>query len=267
MFKWIRHLLKCDKGVVLKQELSEISTPILRQKFISQAEEASRKLRIFAQVEHQTVSFVSLGQNCSSSWYLKQLGLKQASYPFDWIFSSPEIIMDCIGDNFTKFLDKNLIVENQGGLSAGHKTYHTNMFNHRNPLRNQEDFDYYQRCCNRFLTDIKSTAPKIYLMTLINEPEKRQMWAKGFTEAFKMPRKQKLSEFQDFIRYFKTCDPHAKFIIVDHYTEQEQSVAAEIVSDDIFLLRFCAGGTSDGVLYQDALDDFCFKLILSGLCS
>ena len=30
--------------------------------------------------------FVSLGQNCSSAWYLKQLGLKLESYPFDWIF-------------------------------------------------------------------------------------------------------------------------------------------------------------------------------------
>ena len=33
-------------------------------------------------------------------------GVKKESYPFDWIFSTPDIIIDCINTNFAHFLNK-----------------------------------------------------------------------------------------------------------------------------------------------------------------
>lgn len=49
--------------------------------------------------------FVSLGYRCSSAGILKSLGLKQASYPFDWLVSRPPIIEHCIATGFAEFLN------------------------------------------------------------------------------------------------------------------------------------------------------------------
>lgn len=52
---------------------------------------------------------VSIGENCNSAWYLKETGNKNASYPYDWIFSSGEIVTHTIKDDFKSFLNKELI--------------------------------------------------------------------------------------------------------------------------------------------------------------
>ena len=49
----------------------------------------------------------SLGSLCHSAQILKNNNLKRCSYPFDWIFSSPNMVIDCISDDFKKFLDKS----------------------------------------------------------------------------------------------------------------------------------------------------------------
>ena len=64
--------------------------------FIREAEIVKKQLGGFLPVKNDQNNFVSIGENCSSAWYLKQVGLKRASYPFDWAFSSPDIILDCI---------------------------------------------------------------------------------------------------------------------------------------------------------------------------
>ena len=55
----------------------------------------------------------SLALLCQSSKLLETNNLKKCSYPFDWIFSTFEMIIDCIEDDFNKFLDKS----NNLGLS------------------------------------------------------------------------------------------------------------------------------------------------------
>ncbi len=48
----------------------------------------------------------SLGTLCHTATLLKRNNLKISSYPFDWIFSNINIIIDCIEDDFNSFLDK-----------------------------------------------------------------------------------------------------------------------------------------------------------------
>jgi hypothetical protein len=48
--------------------------------------------------------FISLGYRCSSAGILKSLGLKQESYPFDWLVSRLPIIEHCIQTDFREFL-------------------------------------------------------------------------------------------------------------------------------------------------------------------
>lgn len=210
-------------------------------------------------------TFVSLGENCSSAWYLKQIGLKEASYPFDWIFSSPEIVLDCINDNFKKYLNRKFIIPKRNNTSAGHSYYHENLFNHRNPLSSEDDYRYLQRCCNRFIEILESQNSCCYLITLINEPSKRPGWANGFTKTFSMPKNQNLETVSKLIKGITDRNKESKFIIIDHYTNSELSTTSRKVSDDVFFIEFHANAKSTGVFYVDPLDDFCFKQALVGL--
>ncbi len=48
---------------------------------------------------------ISLGFFCSVAKELEQLGLRDASYPFDWVISDFKGIIDCLCDNFEHFFD------------------------------------------------------------------------------------------------------------------------------------------------------------------
>jgi hypothetical protein len=50
------------------------------------------------------IEVISFGYRCTSAGILKQLGIKNCSYPFDWIISRLNIIKHCINDNFKEFL-------------------------------------------------------------------------------------------------------------------------------------------------------------------
>lgn len=53
------------------------------------------------------MEFISIGPYCSTAEILIEHGLRLNAYPFDYIFSSLELIMHCINDKFNIFLDKN----------------------------------------------------------------------------------------------------------------------------------------------------------------
>jgi hypothetical protein len=53
------------------------------------------------------MEFISIGPYCSSADILNNNGLRNSAYPFDYIFSSLEMVKHCINDRFNIFLDKN----------------------------------------------------------------------------------------------------------------------------------------------------------------
>jgi hypothetical protein len=83
---------------------------------------------------------------------VKHLGLKNESYPFDWILSNLEIINYSILNNFSEFLDKNNYYKSNNKISLIEKNikYLDTMFNHRDPVDNENDYQYIVRCVNRF---------------------------------------------------------------------------------------------------------------------
>ncbi|MEM9367670.1 MAG: DUF1796 family putative cysteine peptidase [Planctomycetota bacterium] len=214
----------------------------------------------------QVHNCVSLGQNCSTAWYLKQTGNKQASFPFDWVFSSSAIILDCIETRFSRYLDVSLISASQDGESAGHSVYHNRLYAHRNPLASDAVYGYYTRCCDRFLRLLDDQVPTVFVMTLINEPEKRTAWSSGFGAAFPMPTGQDAATTQPLRDRLLEINPNAAFLILDHATEQPRCMQAETLDDRTCLVQFHAEGESNGVHYTDAMDDFCCKLIYAGMC-
>lgn len=211
--------------------------------------------------------FVSLGQNCSTAWYLKQAGLKRASYPFDWLFTSPQIVADCLDHGFARFLDPALVRPKAGDANAaGHALYHASLFNHRNPLRSEEDQAYYRRACERFDVLLASRRAVVFVVTLVNEPDKRRGWAAGFGGAFPMPLRQDLDTLQPLFDAVRRRHADARFVVVDPYTNQpRRGVSCRGAGPDTLLLRFDAGGDSTGVYFTDALDDQACRAVFAGL--
>lgn len=57
--------------------------------------------------EPGAVNHVSLGSHCHAAQILKETGLRTWSGPFDWIFSSPGMVRDCLADDFAALLDRS----------------------------------------------------------------------------------------------------------------------------------------------------------------
>jgi hypothetical protein len=48
----------------------------------------------------KTINYIcSLGTLCHSASLIKQMNMKKCSSPFDWIFSNPNMIIDCIDND------------------------------------------------------------------------------------------------------------------------------------------------------------------------
>lgn len=212
-----------------------------------------------------TYTAISLGQSCSTAWYLKQVGAKTESYPFDWIFSSAEIATACLRDEFSIFLDKRYILEKQDWRSAGHSVYHANMFHHRNPLLSEENYDYYVRCVDRFRRILSSGASIVFVCTIIKESEKNLAWSSGFCHEYLLPTAQSHQIYESFMECVRKINQHIKYIFIEQYTEGSLSLASEMISDDVLSIAFTSHGKSDGVKYLNDFDDFIAKLLFSGL--
>ena len=52
------------------------------------------------------MEFISIGPHCNSADIIRDNGLRKLSYPFDYVFSSLEMVKHCIDDRFNVFLDR-----------------------------------------------------------------------------------------------------------------------------------------------------------------
>lgn len=97
---------------------------------------------------------ISLGSNCQTAHALKTLGLRTWSAPFDWVFTLPEMVADCLADDFTALTDRSQLesipeAERQGpGITRGrHRLYRARyglecVFNHHDPAESEADYAF-----------------------------------------------------------------------------------------------------------------------------
>jgi len=114
----------------------------------------------------------SIGNYCFSSALLNVLGIRDRALPFDWLFTTPKFTVEILDNDFSYFLNKDYIVDiadvsPQNGNQAGHSLYHKNFFNHKDP-RNEEDYEYYVRCIDRFRDFIKLGDKKLFICSYKN---------------------------------------------------------------------------------------------------
>lgn len=121
----------------------------------------------------------SLGSWCLPAVYLSEHGLQRCSYPFDYILSAPEMIADCIRDDFALFLDKTRHEQcgEAPNINSNHKIYgkfsHSllldktcclnNTFRHHD-ITSDKDYNSFIRKVNRFRMLLKKEEPKLFLL-------------------------------------------------------------------------------------------------------
>jgi len=112
----------------------------------------------------------SLGTLCHTANFIKKHNLKKCSYPFDWIFSNINIVIDCLKDDFKEFLDKDNYIDHCSNNPelCGHKIYDSAMFNHTSP-RTEEGYEYYVRCVNRFRNLLSKKEEKLFIVMSVND--------------------------------------------------------------------------------------------------
>lgn len=232
-----------------------------REAYLKRASDIQNEIREW--VETEDCEKVGLGQNCNASWYLKATENKRVSYPFDWIFTTPEFILDMLGDSFEQFLDRDQYIPR--GMDAGHERYHEWLFGHRNPASSEGDHEFFKRCVVRWNELIQSQKPVVFVSVILNESDKRKRWKKGFTKQFQMPTDQKLSDFDGVIETILAINPNCKFLFIEQYTQEPFELSVKEKNEHAFWLKFCAIDRNTGVQYLNEVDDEVMKTIYYGL--
>jgi len=122
---------------------------------------------------------ISLGSHCHMAQVLKTLGLRTWSGPFDWIFSNPGMVRDCLADDFAALLDRTQLetvplaerpVPSQG--LCRHRTYSERyalpcVFNHHDPAANAAVYAFLREGVRRFRAarDNPAARNQFWLMT------------------------------------------------------------------------------------------------------
>jgi hypothetical protein len=133
------------------------------------------------------MEFISIGPYCDAAGILKKHNLRLSSYPFDYIFSSLELIKHAIGDKFHIFLDEQYYRPGTVSTSTRHSFYCTyldtdilythhrmsgypvhykvscgNLFNHHN-MFDDKNHDAFKRRCDRLLQLLASDTKIVFV--------------------------------------------------------------------------------------------------------
>lgn len=195
--------------------------------------------------------YCSLGEMCHAATLLKMNGLKHASFPFDWIFSSAEMVKHCIQDDFKTFLSKSeyttnlsdpaicehefysTLIQNHQNVSGREKV----VFNHHNPLEKEEDYQYFVRCVNRFKELLTSPEEKTFIMF-----QKGEDLTNGILKAF------------DLIEFLNNYTTNFTLLVI-HYSAQGQQYHQLVKGQNLKFLNIRLTSKSLGVGFENKEDD------------
>lgn len=195
----------------------------------------------------------SIGSFCQSSQLLIRQGLKTESYPFDWIYSNFDVVKHCIEDDFKTFLDRSQYFyvppTPRDPKLAGHSLYSTfieykyetvpqGFFLHHDPRLDDKDYEYFERCVERFKDLIKSDDKKLFTYVYKNrEPERSE-------EAFQ--------EALSFIEFFNKHVNNYFLIFVYHSIGPLGHSLTK--KDNLFFIKMSAAH-SNGMSFDDGSHD------------
>lgn len=185
----------------------------------------------------------SLGPRCHTACLLKNNHLKKASYPFDWIFSNIDMVIHCLEDRFTTFLDKSYFtIQNDTSESQQHSYYcesqDDHVFNHRNPLK-PDDYNYYVRCVERFNDLLKTKDNKLFVLFFLNYVK--------IDDAFK----RRIIEFNNKFKHYTS---HYGILCIIQYVDNANTYEFSSC-ENIHFLEIYTKSKSNGLQFEDPQDD------------
>ena len=191
-----------------------------------------------------TINFVcSLGPRCHTAGFLKRNNLKKTSYPFDWIFSNPEMILHCLETDFSIFLEKSYyMIEDVNSKCQQHSFYKENdneiLFNHHNPLKDV-DYQYFTRCKIRFRQMLLRPEVKLFTLMYLNYP------------VINIEFKQRIIGFKE--KFDKYTNNYGILCIIQ-YTSNKQNYRFT-VHDNLHFLEIYTLSNSNGVKFDNESDN------------
>ncbi len=211
--------------------------------------------------------FISLGTLCHPARMMQRIHVKNVSYPFDWMFSDENVIIDILNDDFNKFMDKSYYGDVKNKFSertCGHSLYHEDFFFHKNP-RNEDDYLYYQRCINRFKGMLRDPGEKLFIMMYAPGSTKHPMDVyKLFNEEYQTEtilnnlrlRGMKLNNtLMNFTNNYK-------LLIVMNFGNNEKQSFQMVHHGNIHYLTLNTLSESTGVTFKDNADNLFFSGIM-----
>jgi hypothetical protein len=149
----------------------------------------------------------SLGSFCFPANYMRTHNLQKCSYPFDYILTGPEVITDCLKDDFKLFLDKSRherLVNEGNRISSNHKLYGkfsngknfiglkvlNETFKHHD-ITDDDIYASFERKIERFRILLKKDEPKLFLLFAQDEEYDRRR-----VDELNRVLKEKTSNFQ-----------------------------------------------------------------------
>ena len=181
----------------------------------------------------------SLGTLCHAAYMIKTIGLKRCSYPFDWIFSNPAIIVDCLENDFQVFLDRSLHCPSSlEEPCSGHMIYGGETFRHRNVLQD-DDYAYYVRCVDRFRSLLQNDCSKFFIMIMVNRGQPEPL-----------PQEERdILHLNDALSQ-KTRNHH--LIVIHHHVDPSGAFQHSIrKTKDVTMVLLRTISASDGICLQD----------------
>ena len=194
----------------------------------------------------------SLGPLCHTAQFLKKNKLKMCSYPFDWIYSNLDNIIHCIENDFTIFLDKSYyisIANNEKGYldkRCGHSYYNSSqydlVFNHHNPAKNDNDYNYYIRCVDRFKNLLKYEEHKLFITIITNIN----------TDTIHETMKNNIIEFNNkFSKYTKNYT----LLVIFHIPNKENNYHNFTYNNNIHFMELHTLSSSNGIHFNNSDDN------------
>lgn len=130
------------------------------------------------------VNTISLGCNCQMAHVLKTLDLRAWSGPFDWIFTMPGMVRDCLEDDFAALTDRSQLESIPAPERRGediwkgrHRLYRERhglecVFNHHDPAADSGDYAFLTEGVRRMriALDTPGTRNRLWMMTHLHTP-------------------------------------------------------------------------------------------------
>jgi len=130
------------------------------------------------------VNSISLGCNCQMAHVLKTLGLRGWSGPFDWIFTMPGMVRDCLADDFAALTDhaqlESIPVAERRGpeiWKGRHRLYRERhglecVFNHHDPSADPADYAFLTEGVRRLrgALDQPEACNRLWMMIHLHTP-------------------------------------------------------------------------------------------------